>query len=49
MLARAMEIFVTLNAVGGVLAFFGLRWGARKAAGKLLRRSGEERKPPDGP
>lgn len=31
-MVRIMEVFVTLNAIGGILAFLGIRWSARRAA-----------------
>lgn len=40
-MARVMEIFVTLNAVGGILAFLGIRAGARRV---LRRKKAEEAK-----
>lgn len=32
-----MEVFVTLNAVGGILTFLGIRWSVRKAKEKMSR------------
>ena len=34
-MGRIVEFLVALNAVGGVLTFLGIRWGVRKARGKL--------------
>jgi hypothetical protein len=34
-MARIVEFLVALNAIGGVLTFLGIRWGVRKARGRL--------------
>jgi hypothetical protein len=34
-MGRIVEFLVALNAIGGVLTFLGIRWGVRKARGKL--------------
>ena len=34
-MGRIVEFLVALNAIGGVLTFLGVRWGYRKARGKL--------------
>ena len=34
-MGRVVEFLVALNAIGGVLTFLGIRWGVRKARGRL--------------
>lgn len=36
MLVRLMEVFVLLNAVGGVLTFLGFRYAGRKIRARIL-------------
>jgi hypothetical protein len=42
-MGRVVELLVAVNALGGILAFIGLRAGARK----VLRRKKDEPKEPD--
>lgn len=44
-MARVMEVFVTLNAIGGILAFLGFRYAGRK----LRDRIRGHREVPDAP
>lgn len=48
-MARIVEFFVALNAIGGILTFLGIRWSARKIRDRVR---GHDDDPPgeiDGP